>query len=572
MPRALVLWSLWSLATFLPGQSAASSPDPVAAGIAAQGIQQSQVMAFQDALCHDHGSRLTGSLAFDRAAAWARDQFAAMGLDARLEPWGQWACGWDREQWMGRMVAPAELELQVATPAWTGSTRGIVRGTLVAMPADAAAASTVAARIAGGETIWLWGPLPGDENVRATVQGWLTEGKVPGFAQAAKSTGWTDAKYEEQIRVFGDMMAAQKPFAERPRWGRAVVRDDQAAVLEQHLQGTEPVVVEFELRNRWRPGPIELVNVVADLRGTERPDEVVIVCAHLDSWHQATGATDNGTGVCSTLEAARILTAAGCKPRRTIRFILWGGEEQGLLGSRQYVVRHRQQMAKVSAVFNHDGGTNWAHALTVPESQGQDFDPIVRAINALLKVPQAGHDGPPFALGLTKVLQPAGGGSDHASFGAVGVPAYAWGQTGEVQYGRGWHSQWDTWSIVVPQYQAHTATVVALVAHGVAQLDHLLAREGVERATQEGLISAATVLEVWFGMTLDGLRVAGVETGGLAARSGLQAGDVVLGVGGKAATAATELLPLLRTGFESDADLVLRVQRAGSEQRVTIAR
>ncbi|MBK8101210.1 MAG: M20/M25/M40 family metallo-hydrolase [Planctomycetes bacterium] len=572
MLRAFAPLSLWFFTAFLPAQSTDSPPGTLTTAIAEQGIQHSQVMTFQDTLCHEYGSRLTGSLAFGRAAAWARDQFAAMGLDARLEPWGQWACGWDREQWMGRMVAPAELELQVATPAWTGSTRGIVRGTLVPMPQDAAAAAAIAVRLAGGESIWLWGGLPGDENTRTTVQGWLTDGKVPGLAQSAKSTGWNDDKYPAQIRVFGDMMQAQKPFAERPRWGRAIVRDDQAAVLEQHLQGKEPVVVEFELRNRWRQGPIEHVNVVADLRGIERPDEVVIVCAHLDSWHQATGATDNGTGVCTTLEAARILTAVGCKPRRTVRFILWGGEEQGLLGSRQYVVRHRQQMAKVSAVFNHDGGTNWAHALTVPESQAADFQPIVAAITALLKVPQAGHEGPSFTLGTTKVLQPAGGGSDHASFGAVGVPAFGWGQTGEVQYGRGWHSQWDTWSIVVPQYQAHTATVVAMVAHGVAQLDHLLSREGVERATQEGLISAATVLEVWLGVALEGLKVTAVEAGGLGARSGLQVGDVALGVGAETAQAATELLPQLRAAFSADAEVVLRVRRGEQEPRLTIVR
>ena len=84
-------------------------------------------------------------------------------------------------------------------------------------------------------------------------------------------------------------------------------------------------------------GPVTLNNVVADLVSSEHPDEIVIVCAHLDSWHQATGATDNGTGTCSTLETARILTTAGLKPKRTIRFILWGGEEQGLLGSRAYV-------------------------------------------------------------------------------------------------------------------------------------------------------------------------------------------------------------------------------------------
>lgn len=562
----LFLLSCAAACSVLPAQA----NHKVFEAIAREGIERSQVMTFQDVLCHDFGSRLTGSLAGQRAAEWARDQFAAMGLDAKLEPWGEWQVWWDREQWMGRVLSPFELELQVACPAWTGSTRGIGRGTLVPMPTNEEEANAIEQRQLGGEAFWLWGPLPPDEALRNLVRGLLDRGIVHGLVQSAASTGWNDKNYENQLRVFGDMRQALRPYGERPRFAHAVVRDDQAAKIEAAFAGAAPIVVEFELRNRFRPGPVPLCNVVAELRGSERPDEVVIVCGHLDSWHQATGATDNGTGTCSTLEVARILTAVAAKPKRTIRFVLWTGEEQGLLGSRQYVVMHRRQMHKVSAVFNHDGGTNWVQSLRVAASHASDLEPIAQQIRELLRPPQQGFEPPVFQLHAEPVLQPAGGGSDHASFGAVGVPAFAWGQTGEVPYARGWHSQWDTWSIVVPHYQAHTATVIAMVAFGVADLDHLLSRDGVERAQPRGPVTAQLVLETWLGVELDGLRVGLVADGGIAAAAGLRTGDVMQGVGDTAVDGQAALLTALRAAWGNPGAVSVTVLRDGQQAVIVL--
>ena len=366
-------------AAALTGQSHAE----IAEKIIREGTTNSRVMQFQDELCHDYGSRLTGSLAFDRAADWAVREFQAMGLDARLVPWGEWKVRWDREQWMGRMVEPSQLELQVACPAWTGGTRGIARGTLVQLPSTKEDLEALVQRVDAGEQLWFYEPAAPFEYMTKAVD-LLERDNVHGIVQSATSTGRNSSQYPNQIRVFGDRTAALKPFEDRQRWAQAVVRDDQCEAIEAALDGDAPVVVEFELRNRWTNGPVTLNNVVADLKGTEFPDEYVIVCAHLDSWHQATGATDNGTGTCSTLEAARLITASGLKPKRTIRFILWGGEEQGLLGSRGYVVQNRTRMHKVSAVFNHDSGTNWAHALTIAKSHDADFAPIVAPILAAM--------------------------------------------------------------------------------------------------------------------------------------------------------------------------------------------
>ena len=555
-------------AAALPGQDHAE----IAQKIIREGTANSRVMQFQDELCHDYGSRLTGSLAFDRAADWAVEQFRAMGLEANLVPWGEWKVRWDREQWMGRMVEPAQLELQVACPAWTGGTRGIARGTLLKMPTDDESFERIAAEVSGDDGFWLYGPLPRG-GLADRVRELLQRDNVHGIAQSATSTRWNSKAYPNQIRVFGDRTAALKPFEDRQRWAQAVVRDDQCEQLEQALAGERPVVVEFELRNRWTRGPVTLNNVVADLKGSEFPDEYVIVCAHLDSWHQATGATDNGTGTCSTLEAARLITQAGFTPKRTIRFILWGGEEQGLLGSRGYVVQNRTRMHKVSAVFNHDSGTNWAHALGIAESQLGDFEQIVAPILASMQPPEPDHDGEVFTLRPRKVVKPAGGGSDHASFAAVGVPAFSWSLKGPVPYGRGWHSQWDTYSIVRPDFQKHNATVFAVIAAGVANLDHMLSRDGVERATpggRRGRVDAQLIVETWLGLELDGVTVQSVTEDGIAGRSKLQAGDQLVAVGDEPVDNARELLAEFRKAA-SDLEVVpLFVERDGKRLEIRV--
>lgn len=566
--RVPFLATVFALAGWLPGQSHAE----IAERILAEGTENSRVMQFQDELCHDIGSRLTGSLAFDRAADWALQHFRAMGLDARLVPWGEWKTGWDREQWMGRMLEPTPLELQVACPAWTGSTRGIARGTLVPMPEDADDLAALRERLAGEGAFWLYGALPGGE-LRNEVEALLDRDDVHGIVQSATSTHWNDRRYPNQIRVFGKRNGGLMPYEQRQRWAQAVVRDDQCEQIEAALAGERPVVVEFELRNRYRKGPIVLNNVVADLVGTEFPDEYVVVCAHLDSWHQATGATDNGTGTCSTLEVARILTSIGLEPKRTIRFILWGGEEQGLLGSRQYVVQNRTRMHKVSAVFNHDSGTNWAYALTVAASHQADFEAIIAPLTAGLEPPRAEHDGPVFSLKVTDVMKPAGGGSDHASFAAVGVPAFSWLLKGHVPYGRGWHSQWDTWSIVVPEFQRHNATVFAVIAAGVANLDHMLSRKGVERATPGGRrsrVDARLIVETWLGVELDGTTITSVSKGSIGERARLLAQDRVLEVAGEAVADTKELLAALRKAAADAREVTFIVLRNGQRTEIHV--
>jgi S1-C subfamily serine protease len=170
-----------------------------------------------------------------------------------------------------------------------------------------------------------------------------------------------------------------------------------------------------------------------------------------------------------------------------------------------------------------------------------------------------------FALKVQDKLPGFGGGSDHASFLAAGVPAWPWGLVGETQYGYGWHSQWDTIDIVIPAYQEHNATVFALVAHGIADLPHLLSREGVSRA--QAARDATALVEGRLGVTIDGVRITKVEADGLAARAGLLVGDVFEEVEGKPVNRPVDIWRLLRDKKAED-ELAFTVQRDGKTMSV----
>ena len=235
----------------------------------------------------------------------------------------------------------------------------------------------------------------------------------------------------------------------------------------------EDVQVAFDIRNHFRKGPIPLYNVIAEIPGTEFPEECVIVGGHIDSWDGATGATDNAAGCATTMEAARILMAAGVKPRRTIRFMLWSGEEQGLLGSRAYVDQNREDVvANVSAVFVHDGGTNYVAGIRCTEAMKADFEKVFAAAIDL-------DERAPFQIETIQQMRPRGG-SDHQPFIRAGVPGFFWMQRGRATYRTTHHTQYDTYETVVPEYQQHSSIVIAIGALGTANLDHLLPRDGIE--------------------------------------------------------------------------------------------
>ncbi|CAN0578328.1 unnamed protein product, partial [Laminaria digitata] len=214
--------------------------------------------------------------------------------------------------------------------------------------------------------------------------------------------------------------------------------------------------------------------------GTEFPDEVIVISGHMDSWNGpgSMGTTDNGTGTSVTIEAARILATVGAKPKRTIRFALWGGEEQGLLGSKGYIESlSEEERARISAAFVDDGGTNHQGGIPAADFMVEYLAAATAPVNGVFYSETDGKY-------LDVNIRPTGtkiethGGSDHAAFNAVGVPGFFWDEVGRAVYGYGWHTQNDNLDLAIEEYLVQSATNTAITAYNLANAPGLLPREG----------------------------------------------------------------------------------------------
>jgi hypothetical protein len=255
------------------------------------------------------------------------------------------------------------------------------------------------------------------------------------------------------------------------------VPHDHYALLWRLASRPEPAKtqLELEITNKLIPGPVTVYNTVGEIRGSEKPDEYVVVGAHLDSWDLAQGTTDNGTGSCVVLEAARIIAKSGVRPKRTIRFILFTGEEQGLHGSRAFVNAHKDDMPKTSIAIVHDTGTgkvigiNTAGQAAIKAIFDKELTPSLK----------------PLGVDITSRGGFGGGGSDHASFNSAGVPGILFSQdTDEYRFTH--HSQSDTLDKAKEPNLVQGAQVMAVFATRIANLDSLLPRMPVQNPPRRG--------------------------------------------------------------------------------------
>jgi hypothetical protein len=255
----------------------------------------------------------------------------------------------------------------------------------------------------------------------------------------------------------GDRQAAGEPIPQL-----YVTHDHYALLYRLATRKDAKTRAEVEITNKFVPGPVAVYNTVGEIKGSEKPDEFVVVGAHLDSWDLGTGTTDNGTGSSVVLETARLLAKCGVKPKRTIRFVLFTGEEEGLHGSREYVKAHAKEMSKTSMALVHDTGTG---KVTAIGTQGlENCKPVLEKELACLK-----------KLGV-EINSRGVGGSDHQSFDAVGVPGFAF-QQNPAEYRLTHHSQSDTFDKARPDDLKQGAEVMAIAAMRVANLPKLLPRD-----------------------------------------------------------------------------------------------
>jgi carboxypeptidase Q len=513
--------------------------------IVSVGHEDSQAMDHLDVLCNRIGPRLTGSDNLTNACEWVRDRFASFGIEnARLESWGEFPVGFNRGPWFGRVIQPESKSLEFNTMAWTAGTKGALRGKAILAPNNKKELDEAKEKktLAGA---WVLLPRAGgsggpDPAFRRELRKELEDAKAAGLVSSSPGdlllTGGAHRISWDKLPELPTVNLLRKQFDELAAW----------------LKDGKSVILEFDIRNYFKKGPIALYNVIADIPGSELPDEYVIVGGHIDSWDGATGATDNGTGVATTLEAARILMKAGVKPRRTIRFMVWSGEEQGLLGSAAYVKAHKDLIPKISAVLVHDGGTNYLSGIGATEAMLSDFEQVFASVKEL---------DPQFPFDVRKVAGLSGGGSDHASFLAANVPGFFWRQAGKARYQRTHHTQYDTFDAAVPEYQKHSSLVAAVGAYGIANLDHLLSRDKL-RQTQGNTANRRTL-----GVVLDELTVTEIDDDSAGKKAGMKDGDVIVKIDGTKVVERADVTRLLRAG---EPKKIVTVLRAGKEVDLTV--
>ena len=502
--------------------------------------EQSKVSAHLDYLVNRIGPRLTSSDNLQTACEWARDEFAAMGLTARLEEWGTFPVGFNRGPWSGRMTKPEAMEFTFKTDAWTAGTKGRARGPLLAMPATADAVRQLGEKAKGA---WFL-VVGGRRNARRGGQSGQGIGRI--LAELG-AHGMVTGGRDLLVTSGRGRQANYKKLPELPVVNMVA---DQYQKLRGLLEKGEAVEVEFDIRNHFKKGPIKLYNVIAELKGSQFPDEIVIVGGHIDSWDGATGTTDNGTGVATTMEAARLLTTVGAKPKRTIRFMLWGGEEQGLLGSRAYIAKHPEENAKVSAVLVHDGGTNHVSGIT-------GLAPMIPALEKAFQPVLAAKLKLPFRVVTIPRFRRIG--SDQDSYIAEGVPGFFWMQSGRAVYRNTHHTQHDTFDAAIEEYQIHSSRVIALGALGIANLPEMLSRDGFEPGRRIRTRSSGPVINRRaFGIRTRDLVITAVRAKSVAAVAGVAVEDKVISIGKMEITNDNQISRALRAAGKKFSVVVAR--------------
>lgn len=525
----------------------AQVPEELIPQIIAEGkAPKSEVMKHLDELVNGIGPRLTGSQNLTKACEWARDKFAGFGLRATIEPWGEVAVGFDRGPHAGVLFATDAdgrrkgENLIFQTNAWTAGTDGWQQGSAVLTPKEE---SQTAAFEKSAKGAWI-----------VARSGSLLRGRA--LSEKAIALGALGIVRDggSLLITGGNIQTQWEQWSKLPTIN---VLSRQFSGLVKRLESSESVDLGFNIDNRFTKGPVVVSNVIADIIGTEKPDEFVMIGGHIDSWDGATGTTDNGTGTATTIEAARILAKIGAKPRRSIRFMLWSGEEQGLLGSDAHAEKHRDEMNKISVCLVHDGGTNYVSGIIgVPE-----MIPIFEDILAPVKKLDAMK---PFSIRKVERL-PMGGASDHASYTARGAPGIFWNQAGTANYTYTHHTQHDVYGAAVPEYQMHTSTVVAMSALAIANLPDLLPR-GAPAAPNAA--TARRRLGVQFDREAKGLVVETVAEGTRGAAAGLLAGDTLIKVDASLVENRDQLSSALNVGGLGEKKLT--VIRGGKEVVLTI--
>ena len=493
-----------------------------------EGFRNSKVMDTASHLMDGIGPRLTGSPNMKKANEWTRKQLEEWGLaNAHLESWGPFGRGWSYEECSVRMISPDTAELLALPVAWTPGTNGPVRASVVKVKlateddlkeqkgklagkilllgdmrevrtSDKALSArydtkelddiaqyeipSATPRLRPGQPPFNREDFMKRRRFRRILDKFLADEKVAAVIEPSGLDGGT-------LRVQG---ANNGWKADAP----AIVPSVEMAIehfgrLYRLLESKQDVQLEMNIRAKFHSDDPMSYNTVAEIPGTDKNPQIVMLGGHMDSWHGGTGATDNGAGVVVAMEAVRILKALNVHPKRTIRIALWSGEEEGLFGSRAYVAQHfgsrpestggdpdlpsflrppagpltlKPEHAKLSAYFNLDNGTGKVRGVYTQENEA--VVPIFQAWMEPLK-----------DLGVTTITNRNTGGTDHLSFDAVGLPGFQFVQD-EVEYEtRTHHTNMDVYERLQREDLMQASVVMACFVYDAAMRDGMMPRK-----------------------------------------------------------------------------------------------
>ena len=479
----------------------------------------SQIMHTMHYFTDIYGPRLTGSPNHKAAAEWAIKQMKEWGfVNAHLEPWDFGHPGWTNERLSAYILSPVKDQLACRALAWTPGTNGTITAKAIQLvppdkPTQAemdAYLNSVKDQVKGkivlaGKHVFVkvqtepTARRMSDDTLRKRYDPNNSEGPPQGERQRNREqeppdpTKLNARQISEQVDQFlmangavlrvndsaldhGQIRAFNnRAFDLAKALPTAVMRNEDYGRISRILGDGTPVELEFNIVNRTYPEGATSYNTIAEIEGTDKKDEVIMLGGHLDSWHSATGATDNAIGCATMMEAVRILKAIGVQPRRTIRVALWSGEEEGLLGSLAYVKQHfgsveepKPEFFKLNAYFNIDAGTGRARGASV-------FGPAAAA-DVLRKALTPLSD-----LGVVGAIATKGrsiGGSDHTSFNHAGLPGIGMNQDPIEYFQYTWHTSLDTYEHIIEDDAKTSAIVIAAAVYQLAIMDDMLPRFG----------------------------------------------------------------------------------------------
>jgi hypothetical protein len=481
------------------------------------GQTDNQTMNHLDVLTNRFGGRLIGSDAYENAGEWCALQFKKWGMEVEMDEAGTLPVGFNRGPWFGRMLSENGMNLHFATPSYTSGTKGVQRGHVVIEPKTQADFDRMKGVLKGAWVLisginngWPVDYSSVGDSIRAKViaeneeiaktnrdimiENRRNSDKEPKPTLPLKEEPAMFFKQMREAGILGIIQSSTVPirvlydrknvekmtFETLPSVPDIKLDEQQYKIVEQMVKERRYFQLEFDIRNYFKMGPVKYHNIIGIIRGTKYPDEYVMMGGHLDAFDVASGGVDDGSGATPAMEAARLIMAAGGKPKRTILVCLWAGEEFGLWGSKSWVGRNKSRLEKISDYLNRDGGPTVANSLTVPEAMYDDFAKICEPLNSI---------NPEFPFTLNKRTTPPGprpasaGGSDHAYFAMNGVPTIGFGTADpkgyDFNYGEIWHTERDMYNKSIPEYQNHTSVVTAVVVYGLANIDHLLSRKGL---------------------------------------------------------------------------------------------